>query len=110
MNESVRYTNVWLWLTFPIAILLTIAAGGGVFISGLYRDNPYFVAQAVGQDLISLAVVLPTLIITAFLASRGSPRARLVWLGGLVYLVYTYVVAAFDDSFNSLFLVYVAFG
>ena len=108
MNESVRRTNVWLWLTFPIAILLTIAAGGGVFISGLYRDTPYFVAQAVGQDLISLAVVLPTLVVTAFLASRGSSRARLVWLGGLVYLVYTYVVAAFDVSFNSLFLIYVA--
>ncbi len=108
MNESVRHANVWLWLTFPIAILLTIAAGGGVFISGLYRDTPYFVAQAVGQDLISLTVVLPTLTVTAFLASRGSPRARLVWLGGLVYLVYTYVVAAFNVSFNSLFLVYVA--
>ncbi len=108
MNESVRHANVWLWFTFPIAILLTIAAGSGVFISGLYRDTPYFVAQAVAQDLISLAVVLPTLIITAFLASRGSPRARLVWLGGLVYLVYTYVVAAFDVSFNPLFLVYVA--
>lgn len=108
MNESIRHTNVWLWLTFPIAILLAIASAGGVFISGLYRDNPYFVAQAVGQDFISLAVVLPTLIVTAFLASRGSSRARLVWLGGLVYLVYTYVVAAFDNNFNSLFLVYVA--
>jgi hypothetical protein len=108
MNESVRHTNVWLWLTFPIAFLLAIATTGGVFNSGLYRDNPYFVAQAVAQDFISLAVVLPTLIVTAFLASRGSPRARLIWLGGLVYLVYTYVVAAFDVRFNSLFLVYVA--
>jgi hypothetical protein len=87
---------------------ITLAAGGGLFINGLYRDNPYFVAQAVGQDFISLAVVLPTLIVTALLASRGSPSARLIWLGGLVYLVYTYVVAAFDVRFNSLFLVYVA--
>lgn len=44
---------------------------------------------------------------------RSTPRqihdgARLVWLGGLIYLVYTYVIAAFDHSFNSLFLVYVA--
>ncbi len=108
MNKNVRKANVWLWLTFPIGSLLTIAAGGGVFINGLYRDTPYFVAQAVGQDLISLIVVLPTLTVTAFLAGRGSPRARIVWLGGLVYLVYTYVVAAFDVSFNSLFLVYVA--
>ena len=102
------HTNGWLWLTLPIAILLAIAAGGGVFSSGLYRDAPNFVAQAVGQDFISLLVVLPTLIVTAFLAGRGSARARLIWLGGLVYLVYTYVVAAFDVRFNQLFLVYVA--
>jgi len=108
MKENTRHKNGWLWLTFPIAILLAIAAGGGVFSSGLYRDTPYFIAQAVGQDMISLTVVLPVLIVTAFFSSRGSPRARLVWLGGLVYLVYTYVVAAFDVSFNALFLVYVA--
>jgi hypothetical protein len=108
MNARTGQTQIWLWLTFPIALLLTIAAGGGVFIPGLYRDNAYFVAQAVGQDLISLVVVLPTLIVSAVLSSRGSPRAPLVWLGALVYLVYTYVVAAFDDRFNTLFLVYVA--
>jgi hypothetical protein len=108
MNESVRPANVWLWLTFPIALLLAIAAGGGLFVNGLYRDNPYYVAQAVGQDLTSLVIVLPALIISAILASRGSHRAQLVWLGTLIYLIYTYIVAAFDNSFNSLFLVYVA--
>lgn len=108
MNESARHTDVWLWLTFPIAILLAIATAGGVLVNDHYRDNRYYVAQAVGQDFISLTVVLPTLVATAFLTSRGSARARLVWLGGLVYLVYTYVWAAFDNSFNSLFLVYVA--
>jgi hypothetical protein len=108
MKENVRHTNIWLWLTLPIAILLTISAGGGILVDDLYRDNPYFVAQARGQDLISLVIVLPTLVVAAFLASRGSPRAWLVWLGGLVYLIYTYIVAAFDVQFNSLFLVYVA--
>lgn len=108
MKESERRTDVWLWLTVPIAILLAIAAGGGVFADGLYRDNPYYVAQAQGQDLVSLVIVLPALVVTAFLSGRGSRRARLVWLGALVYLVYTFVVAAFDNRFNSLFLVYVA--
>jgi len=108
MKNSTGNTNVWLWFTVPISILLAIAAGGGVFLGGLYRDNPYFAAQARGQDLISLVVVLPTLIIAAFLARRGSHRGRLLWMGGLVYLVYTYVVAAFDVKFNILFLVYVA--
>jgi hypothetical protein len=61
-----------------------------------------------GQDAITLAVALPALVIAAFLAARGSQRARLVWLGGLIYTVYTYVGYAFAVRFNPLFLVYVA--
>lgn len=107
MNKTAR-NIIWLWLTVPTAILLAIASGSGVFISGLYRDAPNLVAQAVGQDAITLVIALPTLVIGAFLASRGSQRARLVWLGGLVYTVYTYVGYAFAVRFNSLFLIYVA--
>ncbi len=106
--KNIRQTDPWLLLTAPIAILLAIAAGGGVFINGLYRDAPYFAVQATGQDHVSLALVLPTLIISALLAHRGSSRGRIVWLGVLIYLVYSYVIAAFDVNFNPLFLVYVA--
>ena len=108
MDKNARSADVWLWLTGPIAILLAIAAGCGVLISGLYRDNPNLVAQAIGQDVVTLVVVLPTLTIGAFLASGGSQRARLVWLGGMVYTVYTYISYAFDIRFNPLFLVYIA--
>jgi hypothetical protein len=108
MDKSLRESNAWLWLTIPVGILLAIAAGGGAFIPGLYRDASGFAAQAISQDFISLIVVLPALIASALLANRGSAGARLVWLGALVYLVYTYVVAAFDVRFNPLFLVYVA--
>jgi hypothetical protein len=108
MNKSTRRANWWLWLTIPIAILLAVAAGGGLFIKGLYRDAQNLVTQAIGQDVITLVVALPTLVISAFLTSRGSQRARLVWLGGLIYMVYTYVGYAFAVRFNSLFLVYVA--
>lgn len=108
MNANTQPASVWLWLTWAIAPLLAMAAGCGVFIHGLYRDNPYFAAQAVAQDFISLTVVLPTIAISAFLASRGSHRAKLVWFGALVYLVYSYVIDAFVVRFNSMFLVYVA--
>ena len=95
-------------MTLPISILLLIAAGRGLSISGLYRDTAVYIAQEVGQDFVSLFVVLPTLIITAYLASRGSSRAQLVWLGASVYLVYAYATAAFEYRFNSytLFLAY----
>jgi hypothetical protein len=108
MNERIRHPEGWLWLTVPIAILLAMAAGGGIFIPGLYRDNPNIAAQAVGQDYVSLAVVLPTLLISAMLSRRGSAHAWLIWLGAVVYLVYSYVVMAFAIRFNPLFLVYIA--
>ena len=53
-------TKIWLWLTGPIAFLVAIAAGVGFFIDDLYRDAPVNAAQAVGQDLITLVVALPT--------------------------------------------------
>lgn len=109
VNGDVARTTMWLWLTAPTAILLAIAAGSESLVDGLFRgDAPYLVAQAIGQDLITLAVALPALVISAILVSRGSGRARLVWLGVLVYLVYTYAISAFVVRFNPLFLVYVA--
>jgi len=108
MSENVGSSQAWLWLTIPIAILAAIAAGSGLFVEGLYRDTTSFVAQAIGQDLVTLVVALLTLITSAILAGRESQRARLIWLGVLAYLVYTYAIAAFNVRFNPLFLVYVA--
>ena len=100
---------LWLWLTVPIAILSAVAAGGELLVDGLLRDDaPYFVAQAIGQDVVTLGVALPALIVGAIFDGRDPGRARLIWLGALTYLVYTYVIYAFHVRFNSLFLVYVA--
>jgi hypothetical protein len=108
MDQSTKSTNIWLQLTIPIAILLVIASGSGLFMNGLYRDNPNLRAQAIGQDAITLVVALPALVISAFFTGRGSRRARLIWLGILVYVVYTYASYAFGIRFNPLFLIYVA--
>jgi hypothetical protein len=109
MNENAVRTQAWLWLTVPIAILVAIAAGSGLFVNGLYRDSPIFVVgQAVGHDLVTLVVALPALIVSVILAGRGSQRARLIWLGTLIYMVYSYLLISFTVRFNSLFLVYMA--
>ncbi len=108
MNTSLQTSNSWLWFTVPVSVLLAVAAGAGVFIRDFYRDSPSYVAQARGQDVVSLFVVLPVMITSAWLSGRGSTASRLVWNGGLAYLLYTYIFFAFDMRFNSLFLVYVA--
>jgi hypothetical protein len=99
---------VWLLLSLPVTVLLTIAAGLGFFVRGLYRDTPFFGIQAVAQDFITLYVVVPAVAVSAWLAFRGSARGRLVWLGSIVYVVYSYVIDAFAVRFNPLFLVYIA--
>lgn len=99
--------TLWHWLTLPLAILVLIASAGGVFYGNLYHDTTYLITQAVAQDLATLLIALPTLVITAVLASRGSTRAHLVWLGALIYILYTYIGYAFAVKFNILFLVYV---
>jgi hypothetical protein len=108
MSRDSRYGYASLWLTVPIAMLLAMAAGAGIFVSGLYRDPPGLAAQAIGQDAISLFVALPALLISAFMAGRGHQRARLIWLGVLVYVAYTYASYSFGIRFNPLFLIYVA--
>ncbi|QIN84699.1 hypothetical protein GBA63_20125 [Rubrobacter tropicus] len=105
---SASHSRAWLWLTVPITVLVVAAAGGELLFDVFRGDSPYLIAQAVGQDLVTLLVALPALVVGAALAYRGSDRARLVWLGVLVYLVYTYVIYAFHIRFNPLFLVYVA--
>ncbi len=108
MNQNSARLDRWLWLTYPIAILMALAAGAGLFSGNLYRDNPSLLAQAIGQDLVSLCVALPALVISAHFAGRGSLRARLVWFGLLVYVAYTYASYAFGIHWNPLFLVYIA--
>lgn len=100
--------NVYIWFTFPIALLLAVASLGGIFIEGLYRDNPYFIAQGKGQDLVSLTIVLPTVITAAVLAKKGLIKAKMIWIGALVYLVYTYAIASFSVKFNPLSPIYIA--
>ena len=106
---SPRTATIWLWLTGPVVFLAAIAAGVGFFVEDLYRDAPLNAAQAVGQDLVTLVVALPVLVISAILALREcSMRAHLLWLGAIGYMVYTYASYALAIRFNALFLVYVA--
>lgn len=108
MRKNTGNADGWLWLTVPIAILMATAAASGLFIAGVYRDPPGLVAQAMGQDAVTIFVALPTLAVSALLVRRGSRRARPVCTGALLYVTYTYASYAFGIRFNALFLVYVA--
>lgn len=76
---------------------------------GLYRnDTVSLAAQAVGQDLVTLAVGIPLLVLAAVQFRKERLRGQLLLAGILGYFVYTYASYAFLIAFNPLFLAYVA--
>jgi hypothetical protein len=125
-----KYQKTLAWMIPLIVILAMIAAGAGLFwpgegtpytftnfrgeevainARGLYRyDTISSVAQMQANDLVTLALGLPLLVISAWLAFRGSLRGRLLLTGTLGFFLYTYISMAALAAYNPLFLVYVA--
>lgn len=119
-----------IWLSTLIALLALIAAGIGLFWQdggqpftftslrgqpvqiygqGLYRYDTLFTGAANrANDVVTLILGLPLLVITTVLYHRGSLRGGLLLLGTLVYFLYLYGSYALGIAFNRLFLVYIA--
>jgi hypothetical protein len=87
--------------------LVALAAGAGVFVEGVVRDNLLVRAGWLGNDLVTLVAALPLLAIATVGARRGLPRAALAWSGVAAFTLYDYAFYAFGAAFNALFLVYV---
>jgi hypothetical protein len=64
-------------------------------------------AEARGWSGATLLVGLPLTASALRAATRGSLRGRLIWLGGLAYLVYTYLELAVSPPFTALYLLYI---
>ena len=94
------------WLTALIVALAVPVHLAGLFAPGLYRDPPVLLPQNLGTDLVTLALVLPLLAVSAW--RRDTPRGRVLWLGALGYAVYAYGMYALGVHWNPLFLAYAA--
>ena len=94
-------------ISFPLIFLLLLASCVGLFIPGFYAaETLNWQAQAVGQDMIDLFLVMPCLLITSIAAYRNNKYATIIWGGTMLYLTYTFVIYCFNVHFNRLFVVY----
>ncbi len=92
--------------TIAMVVLAAAASLAGAFVPGVYAEDVLAAAMR-GQDIATL-IALPLLMLALHRMNGGSPRATVVWIGLLGYLLYTYAGGAFAYPFNRLFPVYVA--
>jgi hypothetical protein len=91
-------------LTAGVAAALASLAG---FIPGVYRDPQVVIAQSHGFDIGNLIAVL-VLGLGISWSSRGSVRGRLIAVGALGYLIYSFVTYAFLIVLNAATVLYIA--
>lgn len=79
-----------------------------IYGKGLYKNDSLAVAtQGVAQDVVTLILGIPLLIISLVLFLKGSLKGRLLLTGTLGYFLYTYISYVFLCMYNPLFIVYV---
>jgi hypothetical protein len=96
------------FFSYITAVFLLAATLGGLFLEGLYRDSLYVEAQAQGQDLVTLVLVIPVFVIATLLLNKNKTGIIIVWLGCLLYNIYSYMLYCVMARYNDFFLLYVA--
>ncbi|MHA7240880.1 hypothetical protein [Arthrobacter sp. TMS1-12-1] len=80
----------------------------GLTVRGVYQEPPSVMAMYRGLDAVNLAVAVPALLGSLWLAGRGSLRGWILWTGTLAYTLYTYTLYVFGLGFTTTFLLHVA--
>lgn len=103
ISRTIPCLRLTLWLLPGVIVPSAI----GYFTPEFYyQEMPQWQVQSVGQDLIDLLLIAPALLLSGWLAYRGSRLAFIIWGGVNMYVLYTFIIFCFSVHFNHLFLVY----
>ena len=91
-----------------LAAVSAVAAGATFFVPNVLRGTAVMNGSARGTALVMLVAGEPLLLAAMYLASRGSMRARVAWLGLSGYFAYNGVMFVLATPFNQLYLMYEA--
>lgn len=109
VRKAANSASLSYFLSGLLAVVTLTGSAAGFFITDLFqRDNAALGGCARGTALVILAAALPVLVVSMFLTARGSNRARLVWLGMLLYILYNSIYYSFSATFNRFTPVFIA--
>ncbi len=95
--------------SFLLAGLILLTSAYGLFDRTSYLlETANWAGQSRAQDFINIFLTVPAMLLSAVMASKKSMTATCVWLGTLVFIIYSYILYAFFLHFNSMFLLYVS--
>jgi hypothetical protein len=104
-----KVRKLWIWLSMLIAILVATASWQGIVHDNIYYlEKANWMAQINAQDFFDLILVFPIFLISTYFVSQKSLMAFFVWLGTLMFIIYSYILYAFFVHFTYLFPIYVA--
>jgi len=107
--SDVKIRPLWIGLSVLVSALVAVAGAAGIFLKSVYgQETASWAAQGIGQDFVNLAVAVPALLVSAWFLREGSVRALLVWMGVLIYIIYSFLMYAFSVHFGMMFPVYIA--
>jgi len=91
-----------------LLVLMVTQALTGLVFSDQYRDVAWIKATWFGNDIVTLVLAVPMLILSLRLTRSGEVRGLLLWLGILGYGVYNYAYYMLGAALNASFPLYVA--
>jgi hypothetical protein len=94
-------------LTRVLAALMCGQALLGLVFPEQYRDPEPIRSSWFGNDVITVVLAVPLLIVGSRRAVHGSTRGLLLWLGMIAYAVYNYAFYLFGAALNVFFPLYV---
>jgi hypothetical protein len=93
-------------LSIIVTLLVATAATGGLLINNLYHDNAFVKLAWYANDLITLFVIVPSLVIAIYYTHKNSERWLMLLMGLLGYVFYNFAFYLFGAVFNIFFLIY----
>lgn len=84
------------YFTVPTALLIILTSVGGLFFNEVYSGGTGLMdAQASAQHWVHLVVVAPMLIVAVLLMRSGNRAAIFIWLGTMLYTLYSFAIYGF---------------
>lgn len=122
-NKAINYLVIGIIVLSSLVSMIGIFSSGGpgkheivsfrgetitIYGTGIYKDNSVSVAvQGIAQDIVTVILGVPLLIISLYLSVKGLLRGKLLLTGTLGYFLYTYISYVFLWMYNPLFILYV---